>query len=118
MVELKTSAHNSILLQPFYSMINNEAYELLQEFYWRSSYIGQIFNDAKDLIEDKKIGQISYFKYKDKNCSILTTSEGRELSLMLRELVKFIEKCPKQLQVPCYGKFSTFIHQSAQIGVQ
>lgn len=120
LVKLKSTAHNAILLQPFYGLVSPCTYDQLHDFYQRTSLLGQIFNDAVDIEEDCQSGQINYFLNEDtERASALTPAEVEQLSSLLRELADTIQqRYIPSLHTPCYAKFSTFITKAEQIETQ
>lgn len=116
-VKLKTSAHNAILLQPFFGMVPMETFHELEGFYKQSSLAGQILNDAHDIEEDLQIGQINYFNVggKSREGTALTESEVDKLGNILRELAGTIEAKSGGLREACAAKFSTIVDNAEQI---
>lgn len=117
LVELKTTAHNSILLNPLFGVIEDDEFSRLRALHRKMSFLGQIFNDAADLAEDSENQQVNFFLLNAEEKESISFEDAVALRGELVDLLHEIERFEPRLREPCLAKFSTFVHAASPIDV-
>ncbi|MFD2232818.1 class 1 isoprenoid biosynthesis enzyme [Phaeospirillum tilakii] len=111
LIDLKTTAHNTILLQSLAGLVEDDTRRRVEQVYRTASVLGQILNDAADLDADRRTGQVNWFLLdgRARGGEGLHREDADKLLAAFDALARLCLDQPEPLRLACCAKLKSMV---------